>query len=252
VSCSEFRAVLHPYLDGELDLVRQVEIEDHLRACGACAEIHQAQLALRSSLKSDELYFRAPAHLEPQVRRATRRATGRRPRLLTRDWIGIAAAAAAVVVLAVFLGPLLSRTPATQRVAQDVVSAHIRSLMPGHLTDVLSSEQHTVKPWFAGKLDFSPPVADLGGEGFALVGGRLDYAAGRPVAALVYRRGAHVINLFVWPAASARDSAEAADSRQGYNLRNWTRGQTSFWAISDLNATELRRFADLVQSAGGR
>jgi anti-sigma factor RsiW len=116
------------------------------------------------------------------------------------------------------------------------------------LTDVPSSENHTVKPWFAGKLDFSPPVVDLGAEGFPLVGGRLDYAAGRPVAALVYRRGKHLINLFVWPSASAHESAEAAGSRQGYNLLFWTRGQTTFWAISDVNAAELRRFAGLVRA----
>jgi anti-sigma factor RsiW len=251
VSCSEFRAVLHPYLDGELDPVRQVEIEDHLHACGACAEIHRAQLALRSALKSDELYFKAPAHLELQVRRAMRTAEGKRAPLLTRHRMGVAAAAAAVV-FAAFFGSLLSHTPVTERVAQDVISAHIRSLMPGHLTDVLSSEQHTVKPWFAGKLDFSPPVANLGGEGFELVGGRLDYAAGRPVAALVYRRGAHLVNLFVWPSASAADSAERVDGRHGYNLVHWTRAETSFWAISDLNATELRQFAELVRSAAGR
>jgi anti-sigma factor RsiW len=123
--------------------------------------------------------------------------------------------------------------------------------MPGHLTDVLSTDQHTVKPWFAGKVDFSPPVADLGAAGFPLVGGRLDYAAGRPVAAVVYRRGAHVINLFVWPAPSARDSREVAEGRQGYNLVHWTRGQASFWAISDLNLAELRQFTALLPSGGG-
>jgi anti-sigma factor RsiW len=236
-------------MDGELDVVRHVEIEDHLRTCDACSQTYQKQLALRSALKSDELYFTAPAHLERQVRMAVRR-TERRPwlpRLLTRQWIGVAAAAAAVVALAVLVRPMLSRPSLTEQTAQDVVSAHIRSLMPGHLTDVVSSERHTVKPWFAGKLDSSPPVVDLSGEGFPLVGGRLDYAARRSVAALVYRHGAHLINLFVWPSASTSDYAEAADARQGYNLFYWTRGQTNFWAISDLNATELRQFARLVQ-----
>ena len=247
MSCSEFQKFLDAYLDGELDLVRQVEIEDHLRTCGACSRIHQAQLALRTALKSDELYFRAPAHLERKVRMAARPAEGtRRPRMPA--WIGPALAAAAVVALAVFIAPMLSRPSRTERIAQDVVSAHIRSLMPGHLTDVSSSEHHTVKPWFAGKLDFSPPVADLSAEGFELVGGRLDYAADRPVAALVYRKGGHLINLFVWPSESTRESAEAAEVRQGYDLLFWTRGKTDFWAISDLNATELRQFADLVRA----
>jgi anti-sigma factor RsiW len=249
MSCSEFPTLLHPYLDGELDLVRQVEIEDHLRTCGACSRIHQAQLALRAALKSDELYFRAPAHLEWKVRMATQPAEWKSwlPRPRMPAWIGAAIAAAAVVALAMIVSPMLSRPSRTERIAQDVVSAHIRSLMPGHLTDVPSSENHTVKPWFAGKLDFSPPVADLSAEGFLLVGGRLDYAADRPVAALVYRKGEHVINLFVWPTASTRELGEAADARQGYNLLSWTRGQTNFWAISDVNAAELQRFAGLVR-----
>ena len=250
MTCSEFRTFLHGYMDGELDLVRQVEIEEHLRTCGACSQIYQTQLALRSALKSGELYFRAPAGLERKVRMAAQRPERKSwlPRLQLPGWIGAAVAAAAVVALAFLVSPMLSRPSQTERIAQDVVSAHIRSLMPGHLTDVPSSENHTVKPWFAGKLDFSPPVLDLSAEGFPLVGGRLDYAAGRPVAALVYRRGKHFINLFVWPSVSAQESAEAADARQGYNLLFWTRGQTNFWAISDVNAAELRQFARLVRA----
>jgi len=142
---------------------------------------------------------------------------------------------------------MLFRPSSSERIADDIASAHIRSLMPGHLTDVPSSEQHTVKPWFAGKLDFSPAVVDLSGEGFPLVGGRLDYAAGRPVAALVYRRQAHLINLFVWPSSSTSEVAATADVRQGYNLLHWARGQTNYWVISDLNAAELGQFARLVQ-----
>jgi len=250
VTCGELRTLLPGYMDGELDLVRHVEIEEHLRTCDACSEIYQGQLALRSALQSDELYFRAPASLERKVRTATHRPERKSwlPRLQVPGWIGVAAAAAAVVVLAFLVPPIASRPSQTERIAQDVVSAHVRSLMPGHLTDVPSSENHTVKPWFAGKLDFSPPVVDLGAEGFPLVGGRLDYAAGRPVAALVYRRGKHLINLFVWPSASAHDFAEAAAARQGYNLLFWTRGQTNFWAISDVNAAELRQFAHLVRA----
>jgi anti-sigma factor RsiW len=250
VSCSEFRTFLHAYLDSELDLVRQVEIEDHLRTCGACSRTYEAQLALRSALKSDDLYFRAPEHLERKVRVSAEPAERKiwLPRLRMPDWIGAAVAAAAVVALVVFVSPMLSRSSRTERIAQDVVSAHIRSLMPGHLTDVASSEHHTVKPWFAGKLDFSPPLTDLSAEGFPLVGGRLDYAAGRQVAALVYRRGGHFINLFVWPSTSTQEFAEAAETRQGYSLLYWTRGQINFWAISDLNVAELRQFAFLVRS----
>jgi anti-sigma factor RsiW len=250
MTCGELRTYLPGYMDGELDLVRNVEIEEHLRTCDACSQIYQAQLALRAALKSDELYFRAPAGLERKVRTATQRPERKSwlPRLQLPGWIGAAVAAAAVVALGFFVSPMLSRPSQTEQIAQDVVSAHIRSLMPGHLTDVTSSENHTVKPWFAGKLDFSPPVVDLSAEGFPLVGGRLDYAAGRPVGALVYRKGKHFINLFVWPSASAHESAEATDTRHGYNLLFWTRGQTSFWAISDVNAAELRQFAGLVRA----
>jgi len=249
VTCSEFRTLLHGYMDGELDLVRNVDIEEHLRTCDACSQVYQAQLALRSALKSDELYFRAPAGLERKVRMATERPERKSwRRLQVPGWMGAALAAAAVVALAFFVSPMFSRRSQTERIAQDVLSAHVRSLMPGHLTDVPSSENHTVKPWFAGKLDFSPPVVDLGAEGFELVGGRLDYAADRPVAALVYRRGKHFINLFVWPSASAHDSAEAAAVRQGYNVLFWTRGRTNFWAISDVNRAELRQFTALVRA----
>jgi anti-sigma factor RsiW len=248
VNCSELRTLLDAYMDGELDLVRQVEIEQHLRTCDGCSQIHQAQMALRSALQSDELYFRAPPGLERRIRTAAQRPE-RKSRLLSlqlRGWTAAAVAAAAVVALAFFLPPILSR-PQTDRIAQDVVSAHIRSLMPGHLTDVPSSEHHTVKPWFTGRLDFSPAVVDLAAEGFPLVGGRLDYAAGRPVAAVVYRRGKHLINLFTWPAAPTGESAEKSDARQGYNVVFWTRGGTSYWAISDVNRADLRRFADLVR-----
>jgi anti-sigma factor RsiW len=251
--CAEVRTWLGPYLDGELDLARHVEVEEHLRTCEVCARAHAAQTVLRSAIRSELPYFRASADLERRVRGAVRRSESGASlsRRLAPGWMA-AAAAAAVAVVAAIGAPLLSRHSPAEETASDVVSGHVRSLMPGHLTDVLSNDQHTVKPWFAGKLDFSPPVADLSAAGFPLVGGRLDYAAGRPVAALVYRRGAHVINLFVWPSPSARDGGEVAEGRQGYNLVHWTRGQASFWAISDLNLTELRQFTSLLRSGGGR
>ena len=250
MSCSELRTLLHGYIDGELDPVRNVEIEEHLRTCDACAQSLEAQRALRSALQSDDLYFRAPAGLEQKIRIAAQRPEGKSKllRVQLRGWAAAAMAAAAVVALAFFLPSRLSRPSQTDRIAQDVVSAHIRSLMPGHLTDVPSSEHHTVKPWFAGRLDFSPAVVDLTAEDFPLVGGRLDYAAGRPVAALVYRRGKHLINLFTWPAEPVREAAEKSDARQGYNVVFWTRAGTNYWAISDVNRTDLRRFADFVRA----
>src|SRR5580765_3394401 len=240
MNCREVRDLVHASLDGELDLVRQIEIDDHLRQCQACQAIYESQRALQSALKADGLYFTAPARLERQVRAAVRAAAAPSrwwSAALSPTWLAAAAAAAAIVIAAVLVGPLALQRSHSDQIAQEVMSAHIRPLMPGHLTDVLSSDQHTVKPWFAGKLDFSPPVVDLKDEGFPLVGGRLDYVENRPIAALAYRSGQHVINLFVWPSTSSADAGESFVGRQGYNALSWTRDHTNFWAVSDLNAT---------------
>ena len=249
MNCTDARNLVHAYLDGELDLMRQMEIDDHLRQCQACPPIYDSQRALQSALKEDGLYFTAPPRLQRQVRASIRAAAAParwRSWGLSAQSIGVATAAA-IIILAVAMGPMLSRRSHGDQIAQEVVSAHIRSLMVNHLTDVPSSDQHTVKPWFAGKLDFSPAVIDLQADGFSLVGGRLDYVENRPVAALAYRRGAHVINLFVWPSASSGDTSETLDTRQGYNVVSWTSDHANSWAVSDLNPTELRQFAQLVR-----
>ena len=161
-------------------------------------------------------------------------------------WAGVAAALAMAALVVWRLDPGVSRRSQNELLAQEVLSSHVRSLMANHLTDVPSSDQHTVKPWFNGKLDFSPPVKDLGAEGFPLVGGRLDYLDDRPVAALVYQRRKHFINLFIWPSDSG--SGQKTVMRQGYNLFQWTQSGMSYWAVSDLNSTELQDFVHLVQS----
>jgi anti-sigma factor RsiW len=135
------------------------------------------------------------------------------------------------------------------RVAQDVVVNHVRSLLADHLTDVASSDRHTVKPWFAGKLDFAPSVVDLSAEGFPLVGGRLDYLEHRPVAALVYGRRKHTINLFIWPSEHASGGAPQSTTNQGYQIAHWHEAGTTYWAISDLNSGELRQFVQLIRDA---
>jgi len=146
------------------------------------------------------------------------------------------------------LVPFLRGPSTDDLLAREVVSSHVRSLMASHLADVPSSDQHTVKPWFAGKVNFSPPVEDLAKQGFPLIGGRLDYVDNRPVAALIYQRQKHFINLFIWPAGSDSDVGTKTVSRQGYNLFHWTRSGMTYWAASDLNNAELQEFVQLVQN----
>jgi anti-sigma factor RsiW len=235
---------LHGYFDGELDAARAAEFEAHLAGCPACAAALARQQALRDAIAGASLYAPATASLRARVRTALppRRAALRPGRLA---WI---AAAAAVVVL-VGLWPtgwLRPEPPPERLVLASVLDAHVRSLQPGHLTDVLSSDRHTVKPWFDGRLDFSPPVADLAPEGFPLTGGRLDVVGGRSVAALVYARRKHVVSLFVWPTERAETPARSG-SANGYQWAHWARGGMSFWAVSDTAAEDLAEFVRLLQ-----
>lgn len=256
MNCDDTRRLIHAYLDGELDLVRTMEIEAHLRECPACAREHATYAALSSAIKAHgSLYYPLPAGLPQRVDDVVAK-TGplvvkRRALELPSRWInfaGIAAALAFFGILFWFFGSTSSRPQANALLAQEITSEHVRSLMANHLTDVLSSDQHTVKPWFSGKLDFSPQVKDLSKQGFILVGGRLDYIQDRSVAALVYQRRQHVINLFVWPSAKGRDQAAQKIARKGYTLVHWTQSGMFYCAISDLNDRELGEFAQLVRA----
>jgi anti-sigma factor RsiW len=252
MNCREVQELIHGYVDGELDLVRNLETERHLHECAACAGIAERLRALRSGLSGSLPYFHPPAGLEGRIRaelRAGDRPPARAPYFGTRrHWIAIAAAlllAVGGVLQVVFL----NHRYGAEILAREALASHVRSLMASHLTDVPSSDRHTVKPWFNGKVDFSPAVNDLANRGFPLAGGRVDYLDNRPVAALVYQRQKHVINLFVWPVPGSADSGVETSSRQGYNLLHWTRGRMAYWAVSDLNAGELESFATLVRGA---
>ena len=249
MNCS--RELIEAYMDEELDPGSRSDVEEHLSTCKDCSEVHARLLEQKAGIKLAAPYYTAPASLERAVREGLRRvaadeagATGRRDRAWR--WMAIAASVLLAISLAWNLSRLRSGIAENDLVAQGVLSDHIRSLMGEHLLDVPSSDQHTVKPWFSGKLDFSPEVKDFAAEGFPLIGGRLDYAMNRSVAALVYRRRQHVINLFTWPSGPSAVE-ESPFSRNGYNVVRWTRGGMTYWAVSDLAMNELEQFRDLYR-----
>jgi anti-sigma factor RsiW len=238
--------LLDAYLDGELDLVRSLEVEHHLAGCSACAAEEAGLRTLQAAVRMAPLRHSPPQALEDRVLQSLRRASGPRPRGLT-----MLVASCAAVLLAVLASWLVVANgwlgPGAEPVSREVVEAHVRSLLADHLTDVVSSDRHTVKPWFMGKLDYAPPVPDLTPGGYKLIGGRLDYVEDRPVSCLVYELRQHVINLFVWPSAAGAEVDMTHLEKKGYNLFHWEHGGMTWWAVSDLNATELRSFACLVR-----
>jgi len=248
VDCVEAKDLVQLYTDQELDLLRVVDVDKHLQSCADCRALYHQQHMLRSALRRDAGYHRATPELRERLRFAlhaekngAKRPLGRWPK-----WWNAGLAVAAAVVLSVSVALYIVLPTSQDRLENDIVSSHVRSLMANHLSDVASSDQHAVKPWFNGRLDYSPPVNDLTAQGFPLVGGRLDYVDNRPVAALVYRHRQHTINLFVWPSTDAHEQKPRALSRQGYNLLRWTQRGMEFWAVSDLNEAELRQFVDNV------
>ena len=251
MTCAEVQAGIHGYLDGELDAVRNLEIEQHLQHCAVCSQAYEADQTLQRTIKTGSHYYSAPTDLRKRIQSSIRQVGKSEPifPVMPWRWLAVAASVAFVVLLAWALIPSLHGVDAEQLVAQAVVSNHVRSLMVDHVADVMSSDQHTVKPWFTGKLDFSPPVKDLAKEGFPLVGGRLDYLDNRPVAALVYQRQNHLINLFIWPATDDTHVNLRALMRQGYHLFHWSKSGMTYWAISDLNETGLQEFVRLVQAS---
>lgn len=241
----EIRELLHAYADGELDLINTREIEQHLRGCDECRRAEERIRALREVLTSDPPAYHAPAHLRKNIR-ATLRKEARAADKQVSPWLVLATGAAFAAVILGFV--LLQVTSASHQntTADQVVANHVRSLLASHLVDVASSDQHTVKPWFEGKIDFAPEVHDFSTSGFPLVGGRLDYLDGKTVVALVYQRNKHPINVFVMPAGETRDSSPVASTYRGYNTLSWTHSNMLYWAISDLNETELRQFVGLL------
>jgi anti-sigma factor RsiW len=259
--CADIVFLLQADIDGELDIGGTARLAAHLARCPDCAAEQVAMAGLSARLRAGLPHHAAPARLREAIAAAvaasanatlpgptpvpSREMTARRPwsRLAGR-WrdhmlsFGSGAALAAALAMAV----VLPRGGDMQASAMEssVIESHIRALQPGHLMDVVSTDQHTVKPWFDGRLDFAPAVKDLRAEGFPLLGGRLDYLAGRAVAALAYGRAKHIIDLYVWPGSDARPERGNHD---GYNYLRWTQDDMVFWAVSDLNPAELGAFA---------
>src|SRR5256886_7928578 len=243
---------LDAYLDGELAADDARELEAHLVQCPDCARFRDGRIALRAAITAQVPVLQAPDALRERVRAALRVAGGTRSRRRIAApvlWRSLALAASLAVV-AVGSWRLALPRAAGGALTDQVLASHVRSLMPGHLTDVVSADQHTVKPWFNGKLDFSPPVYDFAGRGFPLIGGRLRYVRGGAGAALLYGRRQHPINVLLSPAVPGpAGGPPSVATRQGYHLLQWTTPDYAYWVVSDLGITELRDFAQLVQQA---
>lgn len=257
MNCDDAHLLMHGHLDGELDLVRDLEVERHIVECRHCAREYSTLRAMRLRLKEEEFRFEAPPELKARIRAAI--PASRRPGAdaypaRRETWapraIRYAIPVALAAMLALVILPRAFGPSADQRVADEVIASHVRSLMPGHLMDVASTDQHTVKPWFNGKLDFSPPVTDFAKQGFPLVGGRLDYIEGQPVAALVYQRGKHVINVFMWPTHDSATSPQRIDTEHGYHVEQLAVAGMNCWIVSDLSSQELDKFASLLHAQG--
>ncbi len=246
MNCNDVERLLDPYADGELDLVRRLEIEEHVAGCGACAGQEAKLRSLRAALAAPGLHYAAPDSLRNKIQPASW-AVGSVSRPAWYRWSAIAAGLLLVVGSAAIFFAAHGDRFADNRMADWVVASHIRSLQAEHLIDVASSDRHTVKPWFRGKLDFSPEVPDLAADGYKLSGGRLDYLQDRPVAAIVYMRRQHVINLFTWPAAQEKDEPPSFDAQQGFHLRHWRQAGMAYWVISDVGEQDLGEFVKLFR-----
>jgi len=260
MNCAECEILLHALIDGELDAGHSRDVEAHVAGCAACAAKLKSFRALRNAMAGAELKEAAPAHLRSRIEAvlplppAQASAQIIAPRKFLQPsrrtfFGGFAVGSALSAALAASLVLAVVRNDQNQTVADEVVSAHIRSLQAGHLMDVETSDQHTVKPWFNGRLDVSPPVIDLTAEGFTLLGGRLDYIDGEPVGSIIYRRRKHVINLFVAQRLGAKQPVAMTRTIQGYNVRHWSSEGLDFWAVSDLAGDELDEFVQKISAA---
>jgi anti-sigma factor RsiW len=246
--CDEAQQLISASIDGEVSDVSAEKLREHTDSCTTCAGVQADFRRLSQQLKSAGREI-LPARLESRVRLALSEVAAASPSAAVRSkpWLLQVAAMAAVCLIAVFGTWTVMRYVDTQtRVEQDVLSAHVRSLLQDSPIQVASGDPHSVKPWFNGRVEFAPEVKDPAAEGFPLAGARLDYVGGRRVAALVYKRRLHVVNVFVWPSPTPDDVAPRLVSSNGYNLLTWSHGGLTYWAVSDLNGAELQQLRALL------
>jgi anti-sigma factor RsiW len=250
VKCDEARPLLDPYVDDELAEAERAALREHVEGCAECGPEAAAIERLRADIRRAAPAHRAPQALRPQIRSALRREAGGASAMARAPgWLAYAAS----ILIAVAIGSggtwLMTGERQQSGIGDELIDSHLRSLLADHLTDVASSDKHTVKPWFAGRTDVAPPGVDLAAQGFPLVGGRLDLIAGKPVPALVYRAGKHVINLFVLPVGAADRSATL--TRRGYTVHHWSQGDLGYWAVSDAAPDEFAKFESAFREATG-
>ena len=275
MNCKQAIDLMDGYLDGELDPITSLAIEQHLRDCRNCDQRYTANRTLIRAISSAIPYHKAPIELRERIQSSLREEIAERPTrnvapdarpLIAKkqreprsvlfgtswNWLALAASIVFAAIIAWNLVPRLQRPGAEQFLATQLIASHARSLLANHLTDVASSDHHTVKPWLDAKLDFAPAVVDLSSDGFPLIGGRLDYLDNRPVAALVYGRRKHFINLFIWPAAADSTRAPKTMTRQGYQLLHWADSEFNYWAVSDVNIDDLQTFKQQFEARTSR
>ncbi len=263
MQCSDARLLIHAYLDNELDAGDSVQLLRHLESCPSCAHTFATHTRLKDQLRSATLQPALPESMRKRVLAALPTASSpqSRPmpllqrRLPMQRWhaLPVALVASLLLLIGGGLGIALQRHASeTAELTADVLSNHLRSLQPQHLTDVVSGSQHTVKPWFDGKLDFTPQVPGLDAEGFPLIGGRLDVLHGRRIVAIVYRRRLHTINVFEWPVSTSNAEPISADAGGGYNMIHWTQSGITYWAVSSLGRAEMDAFAQAFRSTAAQ
>jgi len=274
VNCEEIKDLIDAYSDGELDPVTSQKVEEHLRSCGNCEKAYEVEVAMAYAIRQTAPYYKAPVELRERIQLSLRETVGlpgrsaagadpspvirheagRRAVLFEMPWNWLALAAA--IVLGAIIGstllPRLQEPGSDHFLATQLIASHVRSLMADHLTDVASSDQHTVKPWLDTKLDFAAPVLDLASDGYPLIGGRLDYLDNHSAAALVYQRRKHFINLFIWPTTPADSKTQTPIVREGYHLLHWSDGDFTYWAVSDVNVSDLQNFKQLFEQQTSR